>query len=271
MINVLTRGNRLADDVAEKLRTRVCNLVGDLATKTWEVAAILYQLWDAWDHFSRWGFLDRNEWLDRELKLDRCKAGQLRRMFQYFAEERPLSPELEERLHKLDWTKARCLVGHVTETNANELIATAERSTREDLQTWIKQNGAKPTTDSLPQGCTGERFRIRRFSLAYTPDDNASQCSMVDEALERSKQLSRSNKDGHNLALICTDFLATNSFGKEDDPDMLARYFFKIESLLGVRLIALDTKTSDLVYGKEAIKCLVDASDQVMIPDSKKK
>ncbi len=173
---------------------------------------------------------------------------------------------------QLDWTKARCLIGHVTETSANELIAKAEQSTREELQTWMKQNGTGPTTDSpTPQGRTGERFRIRRFSLAYTPDDNASQCKMVDEALERSKQLSRSDKDGHNLALICTDFLATNSFGKKDDPDMLARYLFKIESLLGVRLIALDTKTSDLVYGKEAIKCLVDASDQVMIPDSKKK
>lgn len=47
----------------------------------------------------------------------------------------------------------------------------------------------------------------------------------------------------HQLDLICTDFLATNDFGKPGDPAMLGRFLSKLEVHLGVRLIALDQKT----------------------------
>ena len=90
----------------------------------------------------------------------------------------------------------------------------------------------------------GEDMQFMHFGLF------PEQYLIVADALERVKELSKSDKKGHNLSMICTDFLATNDFvGGSHAEETTARYLSKIEKLLGVRLVAVDVKTKDVVYG----------------------
>jgi hypothetical protein len=90
----------------------------------------------------------------------------------------------------------------------------------------------------------GEDIQFMHFGLF------PEQFLIVAEALERVKELSKSDKKGHNLSMICTDFLATNDFiGGAHADETKARYLSKIEKLMGVRLVAVDVKSKDVVYG----------------------
>jgi len=51
------------------------------------------------------------------------------------------------------------------------------------------------------------------------------------------------------LDMILVDFLATNDFGKSGDPANRTKYLRRIEQALGVRLVALDPDTRDVVFG----------------------
>ena len=53
------------------------------------------------------------------------------------------------------------------------------------------------------------------------------------------------------LDMVITDFLATNDFAKTDDKVNLLRYLKRMENALGVRLVALDPDTKEIVYGLE--------------------
>ncbi len=252
---------------ADVLRTRVRKLLSAIATTTWEVAEIVYRLWDATDHFSRWGYRSRAEWLEKDLGLAARKAEQLRRMYEYFAVDAPLPAELDTRLRRLDWTKARSLVGHMKAENASELVEKAETLTRDELWASLSRSTAKPAPNQRPASSnqtptapnqtptapdSRETFHCMRFSLADAANDEATQYKVVRDALKRASELSGSAKDGHNLTLICMDFLATNDFGRSNDPRMISRYLAKIESLLGVHVIALDAKTNEIAYGAHA-------------------
>ncbi len=252
MANDLVHLDHLTAEKADDLRTRVQDLVRDLASTTWEVAAIVHRLWDAANHFHRWGYSSRNEWLELDLGLAPRKAEQLRRMYEYFTIETTLPFPLDQRLRKLDWTKARSLVGHVNADNAQEFIEKAETATRDELGAWVQQRtNASSNGFAASQECPGEFFRPFRIALADSSNDDASQYKTVRAALQRAKELSGSNKDGHNLTLISTDFLATNSFGQKDDPNMRARYLARIEIALGVRLIAIDVKTGEIIHNRQ--------------------
>jgi hypothetical protein len=102
-----------------------------------------------------------------------------------------------------------------------------------------------------------DRFRPRHFwlteevkqsrgALAVT---DPGQYQIVEQALVRAAEISGSDRDGENLTMICTDFLATNDFGRPGDPAARARYLVRLATALGVRIVAVDGKTNELVFG----------------------
>jgi hypothetical protein len=167
----------------------------------------------------------------------------------------------------LPWTKLRHLVGVATADNAVEWIAAAESLSRDEL---TKKAKAERTTKSTVSAASSpeapeapvEIFVRRPFVLADTPDhDPGTQASTVGAALQRASQLSGSPKDGHNLTLICTDFLATNDFLTASGETKL-RYLAKIEQLLGLRLIVVNPDCSEVLHGMDTLEKLSRAGDQ---------
>lgn len=79
------------------------------------------------------------------------------------------------------------------------------------------------------------------------------QHDIVKQALTRSSQLSNSPKKGHNLTLICMDFLATNEFTKPKD-DQIPAFLAKLEQQLGIKLVALLPKHKKVLFGSESLE-----------------
>ena len=81
------------------------------------------------------------------------------------------------------------------------------------------------------------------------------QREIITQALQRAEELSGSPKQGHNLTLVCTDFLATNSFKKSTLSQRLS-YLAKLEKALGLQLIAFDPSEKKIVFGIETLERL---------------
>jgi hypothetical protein len=78
----------------------------------------------------------------------------------------------------------------------------------------------------------------------------------VSAAIDRASELIGADPEkgiGPKFDLICSDFLATNSFmanGREN----IAYFMQKFERLLGVKLIAIDVREKQILWGQEAVE-----------------
>jgi len=81
-------------------------------------------------------------------------------------------------------------------------------------------------------------------TFKFYPD----QLETVKLALKRAEELSGSERPGHNLSLMCLDFLANNDFTKASEEQKL-RYVAKLEKLIGYRFIIVDPSSTDVLYG----------------------
>jgi hypothetical protein len=245
---------------ADAERNRARANVRDVNRLWWDVAKVLWTLTRSPEHFQRWGYKSWLDWAEHELDLQARKAEQLRHTYEVFFVLRHPGPDLQVRLQSLPWTKAREISAYVTDDNIGKAVKIAEELPRTALRERLRLLSPPDATGGEADGRTPvEVFRPIHFQLADTQDDDSTQFKIVQAALERAKELSESVKPGHNLVLICTDFLATNDFKKAGDPESLARFLAKLDDLLPVRLIAVDPKKKNVVHGLENVPLLVDS------------
>ena len=88
----------------------------------------------------------------------------------------------------------------------------------------------------------------------------ADQFEVVSSALDRAEHLSGSDKEGNNITLICTDFLATNDFLTATGEAKL-RYLAKIEQLIGLRLVVVNPDCSQVLHGMDTLDRLSKAGE----------
>jgi hypothetical protein len=252
----------MSDAEADELRTRVRQLSTDINKNTLVLGEVLWKLKNQPGHIKRMGYSSLAELGERE-GIGARKAQYLVEIYEWFVIKNPLPDVLDARLRRLPWTKVRQLVDVVTPDNAAEWIAAAESLSRDELTVKVKAARNKPAAigqddGAQPQEERPEIFCRRPFTLADTPDhDPGTQASLVDAALKRAAQLSGSPKDGHNLTLICTDFLATNDFATLSGEAKL-QYLAKIEMLLGLKLIVANPDCSQVIFGGETLNRLLD-------------
>jgi hypothetical protein len=86
------------------------------------------------------------------------------------------------------------------------------------------------------------------------------QIETVKLAIKRASELSNRSSPGHNLSLICLDYIATNDFTKASEEQRL-RYIAKLEKLMGYKLIVVDPKTKDIVFGIGTLEKVAKARD----------
>lgn len=129
----------------------------------------------------------------------------------------------------------------VTEPVVQAVKAPAPQPPPEPTPALEEDDELPPQPDALTQ---------RQFTLY--PD----QADIVQQALERSAEISESQKPSHNLTLICTEFLATNDFTTASRKQQL-KFLANLEKSMGVKLIVLD-KEFDLIYGNLNLNGLID-------------
>jgi hypothetical protein len=234
-----------------------------------DLGEILYTVWDTpidGDSkkppiFTSWGFLSFSDYAESELGLNRRTAEHLRRIYYVLEVQlRGLDPLLRKRFIDLGRSKARELVRVLDLQNAGEWIALAERVSYKDLVSAIKQRLEETDIEEAVHGPPETPAldpEVKRMNFALFPEQNDN----VKLALARAKELSSSEKTGHNLDLICTDFLATNDFLKGSDQRMWRRFLAKYEQILGMDIVVINPKTKRIWYGAEKLKAFVEEMD----------
>jgi len=250
-----------------RVRRRAKDLSAQLETAYMELGRILYQVYDVPINgdpkngpiFKQWGYESFQQYAEVELNLKRRKAEHLRSIFYRLEVELAgMNPALKQQIINLGWCKVRELVRVLTLRNAAEWLERAKVCSYPELveaiaryrQEYSNMPEDLDNKDAEPLVPPIEKLHPEVFQLYTDQRDN------VHKALERSMELSGSNKKSHNLDLICMDFLATNEFTKAG-PEQKAKYLAKIEQLLNVRIVAMDPRSGEIVHGLDNLEELV--------------
>lgn len=264
-----------SEEWGTKIRRRARALVKSIDQGYMELAEIIHTVWSTPVNGERhnacvtvsWGYENYVQWAEEELGLHKRKAERLKAIWDHL--HVTLGGKLDRRTQKkiiaLGWTKVRELIRVIDEHNAEQWVEMAEHLNYTELCAAIRQaltdqekgaqaaavgtneedeedwRGADPPKDA-------DRFKMIHFNL--TPEQKAN----VELAIERAKQMAESDRPGHCLDLICTDFLATNDFRKADDSDTPLRFLAKFERLLGKRLVVIDPNNWVIEYGLDALE-----------------
>lgn len=219
----------------DDLRREVMEAKNQSEAAYWRLAMGLFTVWNE-SAYAEWGYANFNEYVDNELDMQRRKAQYLVAIAGWFGEQ---SSEVQEWVKALGWTKARELVGVVDESNADEWRELAEESSLRDLSAAVKEHKAGAEAESPEDS---DKPKAKRFML-FEP-----QMNNVEAALTQAKINAGTEKDGHALDLICTEYLAQNGA-----LSTLQDYLGRLEQILGKKLIAFEPNTGEIEYGAETL------------------
>jgi hypothetical protein len=232
------------------VRKRVLDLRKKVEESYWELSQSLSEVYGK-SYYIAWGFQSWKEYVESELEFALRKAQYLVSISDWFSK---MSPQLQDWIKGLGWTKAKELVGVVNDENAADWQARLEGLTYAQLVDELKGKGKDIETpidgDGGESDSAEEKPQKKAFSLF--PDQSAN----VTAALDKAKQLANTEKDGHALDLICSDFLATNA-GTDDMFSVIRR----IEKSSGLYFIAYNKQTDSVVYGAEILDEIAGSSD----------
>lgn len=227
----------------DDLRTEVIDAKNASEKAYWRLSQALFTVWNE-SAYEEWGYNSFADYVDSELSMQRRKAQYLVGIAGWFGDQ----PEnVQQWVKQLGWTKARELVGLVDETNATEWRDVAESSSLRELQVAVKD--AK-TESSGESSVSDDRPKRKNFALF------SEQMSNVDQALAKAMTLAGSEKEGHALDLICTEYLSQNT-----GLNTLNEYLKRIESAIGFKVVAFDVNANEVVYGSETLDELFPDED----------
>ncbi len=234
------------DDV-EKLRRRIIELVEKVNESYWELSELLYIVYNK-GYFKRWGYNSFKDYVEKELDIGERKAYYLVNIWYWFVVKGNVSDV--EKAKKLGWSKAKELVGVVTPENQKEWLRKALKLSHDMLIKEVKEYVR--TQQGQVSGRVDKDDVVHRVFFVLFED----QYNNVMHALELAKQISNSDKQGHNLDLICTEFLATHQLPKGNDYiSNLRRFFMSLEmGLKNVKVIVIDTDKNEVIYGEEFLR-----------------
>jgi hypothetical protein len=232
------------------VRKRVLDLRKKVEESYWELSQSLSEVYGK-SYYIAWGFQSWKEYVESELEFALRKAQYLVSISDWFSK---MSPQLQDWIKGLGWTKAKELVGIVNDENAADWQARLEGLTYAQLVDELKGKGKDIETpiDGDGGGSDSAEEKPQKKAFSLFPDQSAN----VTAALDKAKQLANTEKDGHALDLICSDFLATNA-GTDDMFSVIRR----IEKSSGLYFIAYNKQTDSVVYGAEILDEIAGSSD----------
>ncbi len=121
-------------------------------------------------------------------------------------------------------------------------------------------SGPETSTSSSEMGASSEeapgvptemKERYKRRGFSFTDES----WELVDGAIERMRQVTMSDIDGYNLSLICLQYMANADYGKKDDYDRALRQYMQLlESKMKVKLVVIDPRKAEIVYGSTSLR-----------------
>lgn len=280
------------------LRTRAKTLYKGIEENYWDLGQCLYDVYDGVPGgyrellkgngsrtarralFEKWGYKSFEEYCEKEVGILRRSATNLRYAYYWFEIKLNLPKELKDQIKSLGRSKVYQLSGFVGMDNIMSWIEKAKEMTHDELAKSIKAAKAAKAERSSdgPEEASdngdSENEDSDGAKVPPAPETTHNlQTSLYEgqwqtwqAAHERAKGLSGSEKIGHNLELICQDFLMNNDFGKTKEFDQKS-YIAKIERQLGLKIVAINPRDGKPVYGGDILWMLVqeraDASKEM--------
>jgi len=270
-----------------KIRSRARKLVDSIDQGYMELAEIIHWVWSTpidGDPLRAcvcvsWGYANYTEWAEEELGIHRRKTERLKGIWDHLHVTLggKIDRKTQRRLVALGWTKVRELIRVIDENNIDPWVEMAEHLNYQELCVAVRQaleeqekaavTGAvdpKADEDEDDEEFKGaspppDVDRLREFRVYLYPEQRAN----IKLALDRAKELAHSDKSGHCLDLICTDFLGTNDFRKSDDPTTPLRFLAKYEHLMDKRLVIINPHTWEIEYGMDTLTKAAEALEQL--------
>lgn len=212
---LLTEGGESESEVRKKVKV----LVQNVDESYMDLGRLLFRV-HAGHYWSDWGFEDFGAYVAEELGFEERKAKYLLAIWKRFRVDLGVPAS---KLKRIGWSKAKELLPVVDEKNYEEWLDKARTMKVRDLQKAVQKKRGKKT------GSEGETFHS--LNLKFSDD----QWSNVETAMEQAASEADSDKKGHLIDLICTEYLSGKIPAGKKLPWMLKN----IERSFGVEVIAI--------------------------------
>jgi hypothetical protein len=254
-ITMLPGGGAQVDQVDhEEVRRRVQDLKARVEQDGWDLSVALHEVYDG-ALYQGWGFESWTDYVGKELEF------QIRKAQYYVAVQtwvHAFAPDFVEWVKSCGLSKARLMSSRVTADEAALWRTRLDGKTYREMEALLK--GMDPDDDGTGDGDgggdgdgdssgSGEKTTAMRFALFPAQHANVTQ------AIERAKEQGETDKDGHALDLICTDYLSSNGHFKDKE-----EYFLNIERIMGVRLVAFKAmagRKDKIMFGGDFMDALI--------------
>jgi hypothetical protein len=265
------------DDVLppQELRVRVQYLIGRLESYYLELAKRLYEVKMGRFYFD-WGYDTWSDYCEIELGIGVRKADYLVQIW----ETAIMYPKLQEEYKRIGWTKAKELARLVKldgrPSVLDKWIEVAKNKSLRELENYVRQVAKKVRTAMMKKvikkdgvnennevANAADEILVEEEGDMLSEDKELYQMTfvlyesaykVVLEALSLAKKITNSESRGFNLHAIALEFLAAHGDLSDKNKNLLGEFFRRLEHELGLAIIAVSTKTGDVVYGEEYIK-----------------
>lgn len=260
----------------DELREKIRRCVRHIEATYWDLAGGLYAVFDGvpggyrglvkgkgsraerQELFKKWGYENFGEYCEREVGIRKRTAENLRYAYYWFAVHLNLPKSVIAQLQQLGRSKVYQMAGIVNEENVTLWIDRAKELTHDELKKALKQAQIAKAGKSIdeeeksqePFSDSGDDHPLPKPEELHTVQTALydGQWNTWQTALDCAKKISGSDKVGHNLEMICQDFLNNNDFGAEAKKDRTT-FLAKIEKQLGCHLVAIDPSSGQPFYG----------------------
>ncbi len=217
----------------------------------WGMASVLREIYDG-SLYSAWGYTCWKDYIEQELDWH-IKKGQIFVQLQKGFDVLPSN--VQKWIRSLGWGKAAMLIRVVNPENAAEWRKKVEGKTLREISDMLSAAKKEDATGSSGPSESSDMKKMS-FTLAIPQHEN------VTMALGKCEENANSDKPGHLLDLICTEYLATNAgnFSVRD-------YLTNIERSYGLKLLAYDEETEAVVHGDALLRMVKDMTEAEMAED----
>jgi hypothetical protein len=215
------------------------------------VAKLLFVVYER-SLFTRWGFKNFEEYTNSDLGFSYRKANYLIKIWDWYTNHVSRQDVMDAIWQEIGWTKAKEMVGIITDDNADEWLEKARTMNAIELaETCRKYLKALQGGDGGGENTGANETPDKTLSFKLTPSQKAN----VDEAIALASKASSSEKKGHNLDLICTNFIATNAESITRDA---ADFLGTVEKQYGFQILAVRSSDGTVVHGREVYDAVLE-------------
>jgi len=258
--------DRLNERSSDQVRKDVKRLRANVESNYWKLSEALWHVYDK-VHYQAWGFASWKEYVESEVDFELRKAQYL---VQVWAWRRSLPAPLQERIDRLGASKARDLAPVVTAENAESWLARVEGMSTREVQKLVRGevDAEQERLDGLSTGAAADedevKLKIQQKPVKRGWNFMRAQLDPVEHALKKGCTMMATESEAHVLAMICTEFLATNM--NRNEP---AEYLAQVEHATGWRIVAIDPADGKVLYGGGVLAAAeqAEASEAPALPD----